>query len=253
MEIISHRGKINKIKNNENNKKSILNFMESNIDTIEIDIQLSKDNQIILFHDTSIFSIQGGKQKIINIDSKDLIKNYTLMLLKEVLQIIKGKRKIYLDIKNGKLNKKKINIFFEELFKLLEEYKKQYDCQQNSIYLCSFHQIYIDYLLENKMRNGYKYKIGIILYEDNILYFLNNFKRSFDNFDFISIDYNILDSISFCFNKIDIYCYTVNEITDYNKIIDKNVIYGIISDYPEYFNSLKYNRKQLGIKTKKKI
>ena len=71
---------------------------------------------------------------------------------------------------------------------------------------------------------------------------MNNFKDSFDNFDFISIDYNILDSISFCFDKIHIYCYTINDLKDYNKLIDRNVVYGIISDYPEYFNSLNYNR-----------
>ena len=36
------------------------------------------------------------------------------------------------------------------MFNLLEEYTKKYDCQQKSIYLCSFYRIYIDYLIENK-------------------------------------------------------------------------------------------------------
>ena len=238
MEIISHRGKINKSLSHENSEEAIKNFIDSNITTIEIDIQLTKDNEIVLFHDDSI-----DCGRIIDKDSNELVNNYNMILLKDVLQTIKGKRKIYLDIKNGGLNKKQINMFFAVLFNLLEDYKKEYECQQNSIYLCSFYKIYIDYLIENKIRNNYKYKIGIILYEDNILYFLNNFKESFDNFDFISIDYRILDYIHFCFNKIDIYCYTINKLEDFNKIIDKNVTYGIISDYPEYFNSLKYNKK----------
>ena len=233
MEIISHRGKINKSLSHENSEEAIKNFIDSNITTIEVDIQLTKDNEIILFHDDTI-----DRERIIDKYSHELVNNYNMILLKDVLRIIKGKRKIYLDIKNGELTKKQINIFFKELFNLLEEYTQEYGCQQNSIYLCSFYRIYIDYLLENKVRNNYKYKIGIILYKDNILYFLNNFKKSFDNFDFISIDYHILDSISFCFNQIDIYCYTVNDITEYKKILDKNVIYGIVSDYPEYFNSL---------------
>tara|TARA_Y100000991_G_scaffold195939_1_gene165543 strand:- start:478 stop:1179 length:702 start_codon:yes stop_codon:yes gene_type:complete len=233
MEIISHRGKINKTLSQENNKEAIKNFIDSNITTIEIDIQLTKDNEIILFHDNSIDCI-----RIVDKDSNELINNYNMILLKDVLQLIKGKRKIYLDIKNEDLNIKQIGIFFEELFNLLEKYRKKYDCKENSIYLCSFHRIYIDYLIQNKIRNNYKYRIGVILYEDNILYFLNNFKDSFNNFDFISIDYNILDSISFCFNKIDIYCYTVNDLKDYNKLIDKNITCGVVSDNPEYFNSL---------------
>ena len=237
MEIISHRGKINRTLSHENNKEAIKNYLNSNITTIEIDIQLTKDNQIILFHDNIIDCI-----RIVDKDSNELMNNYNMILLKDVLQMIEGKRKIYLDIKNEELTKKQTNIFFEELFNLLEKYIKKYGCKEDSIYLCSFHSIYIDYLIKNKIRNNYKYKIGVILYEDNILYFLNNFKDSFDNFDFISIDYNILDSISFCFDKIDIYCYTINELKDYNKLIDRKVVYGIISDYPEYFNSLNYNR-----------
>jgi glycerophosphoryl diester phosphodiesterase len=244
MKIISHRGKIDKINNQENNRKAIHNFMDSHTQMIEIDIQLTKDNKIILFHDEEICN-----EEIINKDSNDLILNYDMILLKEVLDIVKGNKSIYLDIKNKKLNDKQINIFFSELFCLLEKYFSIYQCDKKSIYICSFYEKYINYIL--KSDNAKKYNIGIILDKDNINYFLHNYYYSINNFDFVSIDYTLLDSISFCMNKIPIFCYTVNDIKDYLNLSDKKYISGIITDMSNIFNEIKI--ETISNKIKKKI
>ena len=54
MKIISHRGKIDSINSDENKINSVLNFMQTDIVMIEIDIQLTLDNKIIVYHDQKI-------------------------------------------------------------------------------------------------------------------------------------------------------------------------------------------------------
>ena len=230
MKIISHRGKINKSFNDENNENAINNFMKSQTQILEIDIQLTKDDQIILFHNERIFN-----KEIINKNSGYLIKKYNLILLTQVLDIVQGKKSIYLDIKKKDIDNKKLNLFFKELFRILDNYITTYNCDRKSIYICSFYKKYTEYILYNKCAK--EYEIGIILDKDNINYFLENFYISFNSFDFISIDYNILDNISFCFGKIPIFCYTINEIIIYKNITNKKYISGLITDNPEYFIS----------------
>lgn len=238
MKIISHRGKIDKIDNQENNKKSIYNFIKSNAQMLEIDIQLTKDNQIILFHDQEIYN-----EKIINKNSYDLIKDYDMILLKDVLNIIKGNKSICLDIKNNEINEKQIDIFFSELFFLLEQYFSIYQSDKKEIYICSFYDIYLNHILKNNKSK--EYNIGIILDKDNLNNFFYN-KYSINDFDFISIDYTILDSINFLIGKIPIFCYTVNDIKDYLELSDKQYIKGIITDMTNIFSKIKI--EQLVIK-----
>lgn len=230
MKIISHRGKINKINNDENNKKAINNFMNSCNEMLEIDIQLTKDNKIILFHDDKIFN-----EKIIDKESNYLIETYNMILLKDVLDIIKGRKSIFLDIKNNEVNNDQLNIFFKELFNILDEYIITYNCDPKSIYICSFYKNYINYILSSNCAK--KYKLGIILDKQNINYFIEKFSNSIRNFDFLSIDYILLDLISFCIDKIPIFCYTVNDINIYNMLLNKKYISGIITDIPDYFIS----------------
>ena len=235
MYIISHRGKINSKKSDENNMKSVINFMESNIEFIEIDIQLSKDNEIILYHDDKI-SINNyclfdcfNKKKINEIDSEYLIDEYDIIYLKNFLDMIKGQKKIYLDIKNDKLKDNQINNFFIELFKILDNYILKYKADRASIYIASFFPKYINYIISIP----FEYKKGIILNEDNIDYFKKNYNNTI--FDFISIDYNIIDLIKDYQEKNNIFCFTVNNDFDFNILLKKYKINGIVTDYPEKF------------------
>jgi glycerophosphoryl diester phosphodiesterase len=243
MKIISHRGRINNFKKEENCSISINNFINSKINMIEIDIQLTKDNQIILYHDDKIkiknsmcFFCQN--ERINKIDSNYLINNYNIIFLKQALDMIKGKKEIYLDIKNNKLNKNQYRIFFDKLLKLLDDYVLKYECERSSIYLASFYPEYIDYIISLP----FEYKKGIILCQDNIEYFNKKFNDTkIKSLDFISVDYNILDSIKLYFNKIIIFCYTINNIEDYgNLFYKKKYINGIVTDYPEYFYNMNY-------------
>ena len=48
---ISHRGYVDNKFTMENSYKSIANALEKNFDMIELDVQLTKDNILILHHD----------------------------------------------------------------------------------------------------------------------------------------------------------------------------------------------------------
>lgn len=230
MKIISHRGKINNIKNEENNYNSIINFLNSDIEMIEIDIQITNDNEIILYHDNKIKTNKGEKF-IHNLDSSYLIQNYNLILLKNALELIQGKRQIYLDIKNNKLDLDKSQLLLKKLLFLLDSYVLKYKCERSDIYICSFYNNYLSFIKDIPL----EYKRGIILYKNNIYDFINKYRDNVP-FDFISIDYNLIDQINIYKNyqKI-IFCYTINKMHEYHKIKQNENIDGIISDVPKNF------------------
>jgi glycerophosphoryl diester phosphodiesterase len=92
---------------------------------IELDIQLTKDNYIIVFHDYNLQRIcainkQVKKSTLAEIKELNLLNSeYQIPLLSEVLDLVKGQVPILIDIKNlnkaGKLEKL--------LIKELENYK----------------------------------------------------------------------------------------------------------------------------------
>ena len=194
---------------------------------IEIDIQLTKDNEIILYHNDYL---EDTKYLLSELNSDYLIKNYNMILLKDVLNMIKGKKEIYLDIKNDKLKKYQYSFFFDELLKLLDSYILKYKCERSSIYICSFYPEYINYILSIP----FEYKKGIIVYDENLSYFNDKYHSIKDIIDFVSIDYEILDSINFVLGLL-IFCYTVNDINIFNELKKKKNLEGIITDYPEMF------------------
>lgn len=244
MKIISHRGKIDINKNKENNLEAINNFMDSNIEMIEMDIQLTKDNNIILYHDKTIKIYENENKNscyeelnIIDLDRETLIKN-KLIYLEDVLDLIKGERNIYLDIKNDKLENKDCAIFFNNLLNLLERYVLKYECERSSIFIASFYKNYYDFI----SNVPFDYKKGIILDNDNFEIFKNKYTESRLPFDFISIDYNLIenDSIKKYFNKTVIFCWTVNDINVFNTIINNTYVSGIVTDYPiKFLNIIK--------------
>ena len=148
--------------------------------------------------------------------------------------MIKGQKKIYLDIKNDELKDNQVNDFFIELLKILDNYIFKYKADRSSIYIASFFPKYINYIISIP----FEYKKGIILNEVNIDYFKKNYNNTI--FDFICIDYNIIDLIKDYQEKNNIFCFTVNNDFDFDKLIKKYKINGVVTDYPEKFLK-KYN------------
>lgn len=87
-----------------NTMSSILKAIECNADIIELDVNITKDEMIVLSHDSLIKTPDGEDKHIDNINLKDLkIYKSNLLCLEEALCLIKKHNKIAnLDIKNSR-------------------------------------------------------------------------------------------------------------------------------------------------------
>ena len=126
--IVAHRGE--SFNAPENTLESVILAWKNKVKNVEIDIHLTKDNQIVVIHDKDTQRTSGQKKiiaetnfsELINLDvaylSKSL-KNIKIPLLKDVLVTVPKYGKLIIEIKSGK----KIIPFLSDLLNK-EEYKK---------------------------------------------------------------------------------------------------------------------------------
>lgn len=196
-------------------KEAILNHY-----AIEFDINITKDNQIIVFHDENLYRLCGIKENIENIDYSFFkeLKLYEssqyIPLFKEVLELVKGKVPLIIEIKKhkniGKLETKLIDI--------LSFYKGEY-------FLCSFEKEILCWL----KKNNPTLKIGLIFeslprkFEKyNKTIFLYKFFKTKP--DFISLSYDLFNSSIFQFirkNNLFVMVWTIKTKEEYEKINKK--------------------------------
>lgn len=216
--IISHRGIHDNKKIYENSLEAIKLAKEKNY-IIEIDIHLTKDNKIIVFHDYNTKRITQ-KDMIIEKSYYEDLNNQDIIhipLLEEILKEIKGKVPLLIEIKN----QNKIGPLEKELMKLLNKYEGKYAIQSfNPLVILWFKKNHPE-VLRGQLSYQYKNK-KIPIFEKIIL------KNMFLNFltkpHFISYKYNEL---------------TINEIKKYQKKNIK-VLGWTITSQKEYNKYIKY-------------
>lgn len=98
---------------------------------IEIDVHLTKDNQIIVMHDDNLLRMVGIDKKIRDLNY-DEISEYTIKdsqekipLLTEILDIVHGKEMVLIEIKTYD----NVGPLEEELVKILDNYKGKFAVQ----------------------------------------------------------------------------------------------------------------------------
>lgn len=195
----------------DNSKEAVKNVINKDyIKGIELDIRLTKDKKIVVYHDPII--ILNKQIKLIReINYINLYKT-NIFLLEDILTNINTNKIIILEIKyETKINKEDIKILINELnkYSLL------------NLYICSFNTK----LIKN-IKNNSNLKCGIIV--GNII---NRFKNKID---FSLIKYNLLFKI-----KSECFIWLINDKTKLNKIIKKNKFnnLNIITDNAYKFNS----------------
>lgn len=195
----------------DNSKEAVKNVINKDyIKGIELDIRLTKDKKIVVYHDPII--ILNKQIKLIReINYINLYKT-NIFLLEDILTNINTNKIIILEIKyETKINKEDIKILINELnkYSLL------------NLYICSFNTK----LIKN-IKNNSNLKCGIIV--GNII---NRFKNKID---FSLIKYNLLFKI-----KSECFIWLINDKTKLNKIIKKNKFnnLNIITDNAYKLNS----------------
>ena len=104
MNIYAHRGLHDNKKIVENTIKAFHNAIDNNIN-IELDIRVTKDKKIVVFHDANIKRLTGIDKKVSNLTYKELSniklleKDEVIPLLEDVLKIVKGKVSLLIEIK----------------------------------------------------------------------------------------------------------------------------------------------------------
>lgn len=206
---ISHRGYCVDAK--ENTLKAIQDAMKS-FDMIEIDIQLDKDNNIIVFHNTFV-----EKLYIYSLHYKEIKTQYPeLLLLKDLFKNIEYKNiKLYFDLKGE-------NKLADELHSFI--IKNNIDI--TNIWFGSFNINHLEILSKKEL----DYKLGLITNNDFTIDILSYISSKY-NLKFICFDWLILNKniIQFLKSKqINVFCYTLND-ENKNFIFDYKVD-GVVTD-----------------------
>ena len=166
MNIYAHRGLFDNKRIVENTIKAFKKALIENIN-IELDIRVTKDRKLVVFHDKNIKRLTGINSKISDLTYKELknIKlldtNDTVPLLVDVLSLVKGRVSLLIEIKQSLSNR-----VLKDLDRLLLDYN-------GKVLLQSFNPFMLRKLSLSSLN---RYDSGILLTND-----YNGFKRSLYN------------------------------------------------------------------------
>jgi glycerophosphoryl diester phosphodiesterase len=208
---IAHRGYSNLCK--DNSKEAFVCAMDANFDMIELDIQLSKDNVLFIYHDTFYESFLLKDlffSEIYNLDNDILTLDQFFYLIDTT------KVKVYLDIKGNDVK------ICQYLHQFLEK-----KCISN-IYIASFNISVIEKLSELSSN----YKLGIITENVYPMTFLHELCSQY-NLHFFSFHWEVLTEkiIQELHDKqIIVYTYTCKD-KNILSFIQKFQVDGIVTNF----------------------
>ncbi len=192
MHLVAHRGKDSHLYS-ENSLKAINTSLNQNyIDGIEIDVRITKDNEVVLIHDAVIDFISDGRGIVKYMTLKELRKyrygksKEPISTLIEVLNSINNNKIILIELKE--MGNDFVDLV-EETIKIINKYNL-------NIYISSF-----NYALLNYIKSNYSnIKCGLIIgYGLNTLYLKNSFDFNIVSYKYISKISN--DKLTFAFNS----------------------------------------------------
>jgi glycerophosphoryl diester phosphodiesterase len=212
---IAHRGLHNGILIPENSLLAFEKAVKNNY-SIELDITISQDNKIVVFHDEDLYRLCRVKKKIEDMnysflkEQKIYDSNEYIPLFKEVLDLVNGKITLVIEIKKHK----NIGILENILLDLLKNYKGKY-------LICSFEKDILTWFKNNKpnLKRGLIYESKPKKFEKytKTLFLYKYYKTKPD---FISLDYKLLSSPIYEFCKkmnLPLITWTIRDKKNYDK------------------------------------
>ncbi len=230
MLIIGHRGAPSL--NDENTIDSFKSALSCNVDGIELDVQLTKDKQLVVFHDLHTHSLNGKHDLISDYNLSELhVFNSKIPVLKDVLKIMPPNIELHIEVKSASMNNKYILIRINQLI-------NQYQLKDQVI-LSSFNP----FVLSSIKKFITNIKIGLLwtkcpdepwivrMMSHKILTYYSYYKLKPYSFH-ANIQYITLEMAQWAKkNNMKLYYYTVNNKQDLEsaKSFDADAIF---SDYP---------------------
>lgn len=220
--IIAHRGIHNNKDIPENSLKAFKEALKKNY-PIELDIHLTKDNQLVVSHDDNIKRMTQEDKIIEKLTLKEL-KQYNLLntkekipTLKEVFKLINGKVLIDIEVKAKKRTKQIVKKLLSEL----EDYTGE-------IIIKSFNPL----VIREIKRKTSKYSAGLLLSyttDDKKYNFIakRKFFIPYSKPDFLAIDKKLLNNkyIKKQLTKYPILIWTIKTDDEITKINNQNFIF----------------------------
>lgn len=212
---IAHRGLHSKELNIlENTLEAFKRAMDNNY-AIELDVQLTKDDEIVVFHD---YNLERMTEK--NIYVKDItlnkLKKITLKgsfsivpTLKEVLSLVNGQVPLLIEIKNDG----KVSILEEKLIEILNNYNGEFMLESFNPFVVSYFKKNTNFLcgiLVCKIYESIKGKLVGMLF--NLLLLLNILKADFIAYKYKDLDKKMIRKITK--RNIPLYVWTIDNEED---------------------------------------
>ena len=208
---IAHRGMFDNNKIPENSIASFKKALKYNY-SIELDIQITKDNILVVFHDDNLKRMTGI-DKLIKDTNYEEIKNLKLLdtkehipTLDEVLNLVNNKVLLDIEVKNTKKIKEIINILKNKL------------SNYNNFIIKSFNPKIV-----RNLKNNINTEVGYLI-DTKHKFLYSNFIIKYSKADFLSISKKLLNTKRFqkLKNKYQLLIWTIK---DKNEIKDENIIY----------------------------
>lgn len=91
---------------------------------IELDVRLSKDDTVVVYHDDNLERLHHRDIKVSNLNSEEL-KEFNIMTLQEVLELVAGRVDLVVELKSGSQNK----LLASKVYEILSDYEGSYSIE----------------------------------------------------------------------------------------------------------------------------
>lgn len=243
MEIIAHRGASGVAP--ENTLAAIQEAIDFGADSVEIDVRLSRDNEVYLMHDSKVNRTTSGSGHIRHLNSEIIQKldaglwydikfqGEKVPTLSQVLNLCKGKVKLLIEVKSAE--RKRYPLLCQKISDLIDEFGaydwvtvQSFDTKVLHMFNWVNPKLNISKLVV--------YNVGLTPLK---IYFDEKLRRGnlldVDYLTGINVDYRyatkrLVDNIHAAEKKI--FCWTANKTLPMKRLIRIGVD-GIITNYPE--------------------
>ena len=222
--IVGHAG--GKKTGPENSLKAFKKAIELKADFIELDLRISKDNQIVIIHDPDTLNSTGipglVKDKTLQqLKKLDIGRGEKIPTFREVLELIDNKIKLLLHINSSNIEKQIVNLL------------REYQYVEKTIISCMIHKYLFKY---RNLESALKLAALVNLNQEDLPSWKIRKKLIDDalrnKFYAINPEYHLVDTqfVEYAHqNNLKVYPWTVNEKEAIQFMIDISVD-GIISD-----------------------
>ncbi len=126
--IIAHRGYSERYP--ENTLLAFQKAVGAGADMIEMDVRLSRDQRVVVCHDSSLRRLFGAKGKIAKLTLAMIQKRSggAVPLLADVLNALRGKTRFYVEVKTERLGRKARDLLVENVWETLRAGGVSKDC-----------------------------------------------------------------------------------------------------------------------------